>query len=648
MRFGKILYLSDDQEELRQQLDGVSLSYDPQRRLIDAISTDEITPAWTCFHIDEALARYSLVGLRGGLIERDTLSSSDFEVLVAGESMGCGSSRETAPFSQLKAGIKLVIARSFEKIYAQNCHNIGLLISDDFDLLPRIEAGEEIDIEVFCRGLDPISAAIVRAGGLFAYNEQRLRGEIRPPLAQHLPLPQGAPRPMTIAQKILAAHAVVDAEADRVGLPYVAPGDALFVRTDLRFSHEYVTPMAASFFHAHLGDDAKVRDPSSVVTFRDHLILLGEVMPEERRAMGLLEQAEGLAVTQKSFAERQGLRLYGEHPDGGAEAICHNAVIDDLALPGDLVIGSDSHSCTAGVVGAFAFGVGSTDMANAWLTKDVRVRVPESLRVRLHGELAANVTAKDVMLHLLSLPFFRTSQGIGKVLEFCGAGLGGLSFGERATLTNMAVEAGGFTGIMEADELLLDALRELRDVERPALEGRLLRSDPDAEYLQTFEIDLANMRPMVALPGNPRNGQPVAELSERVPIDIAYGGSCTGGKLSDLELYARVFRAAVAEGKRVAEGVRCYIQYGSQSIRRVAEQRGYHRLFEEVGAEVLPPSCGACINAGRGASSKESEVTISAQNRNFPGRSGPGAVFLASPLTVAASAIAGYIDASSA
>ena len=634
---GRILYLTDDPELLRSQLAGNDLEFDPKRKLRDNISTDEITPGWVCFYYDETLGRYSMVGLKGGVVEKDSLKNGGFSVIVSGLSKGCGSSRETAPFSEQAAGIDLVIAKSIEKIYGQNCQNIGLLTSTDFSLIERIKAGEAIPLSEFTNGLDPISADIVRFGGLFAYNKARMSGEVSPPSIE-TPL-----RPMTLVEKIIAKNAVVDASQGKLGVPAVRPGDALFVRTDVRFSHEYVTPMADSLFRGALGEDAKVTDPKSAFTFRDHLTFLGDVMPEKKRAMGLLEKADGLATTQESFSSKHGLRLYGESGAGGSEAICHNAVVEDLAMPGDVVCGTDSHTCMAGVLGAFAFGVGSTDMANSWFTKDVRVKVPETVRFVLSGALPAGVAAKDVMLHILSQPFFRTSKGIGKVLEFAGDGVFAMPLDERATLTNMAVEAGGFTGIIEADEVIVDYLHQQRGADKTAIRSGILKGDSSAEYLETFDIDLSAVVPMVATPGDPRNGLAMSALDQDVAIDIAYGGSCTGGKKSDMDMYAKVFAAAVKQGRRVPENVECFIQFGSQQIRQYAEKKGYAELFAKAGAELINPSCGACINAGPGASRTAEQVSISAQNRNFPGRSGPGQVYLASPLTVAASAIAGRI-----
>jgi 3-isopropylmalate/(R)-2-methylmalate dehydratase large subunit len=636
---GRVLYLTDDVAWVRRQLAGETLQWPVEQALRAAISTDEITPGWVCFHYDETLGRYCLIGLAGEAITQDAIRDGGFDVIVSGRSKGCGSSRETAPFSELAAGVRVVVAESIEKIYGQNAQNIGLLTTTDFTVLARLEAGETVSIDAFTEGLDAISADIVRAGGLFAYNRARLAGELAPP-----PVTTPA-RPMTMVEKILARHAVVDAAQDTLGVPAVAPGDALFVRTDLRFAHEYVTPMADALFRAALGQEAALRHPESVVLFRDHLTFIGDVMPQARIEMGLLDKANALATTQAEFAEKHVLRLYGESPRGGSEAICHNAVVEDLALPGQVVVGTDSHTCMAGVLGCFAFGVGSTDMANAWFTEDVRVRVPDSVRVTLRGALPAGTTAKDIMLALLALPFFRTSQGIGKVLEFTGDGVFRLPLDERATLTNMAVEAGGFTGIIAADELVIETLEKSRGLSRETLRAMTVTSDEGAHYAHELELDLTALTPMIARPGDPRNGQAVAALDADVPIQIAYGGSCTGGKAHDMDLYASVFADALAKGQRVAPGVSCFIQYGSQHIRAYAESRGYDAIFRDVGATVLAPSCGACINAGPGASKDASTVTISAQNRNFPGRSGPGDVWLASPLTVAASAIAGRVVA---
>ncbi|MDQ6651445.1 MAG: aconitase family protein [Acidobacteriota bacterium] len=644
---GRILFLTDDTSLIRAQLEAVDdererlEAYFAQRLmnddlpLMDNISTDEITPGWVCFYYDETLGRYVYVGMREGAVKRDEVKNGGFSVVVSGLSKGCGSSRETAPYAEKWSGIQLVIAKSIEKIYGQNAQNIGLLTSTDFGLIERIRRREQIPLEEFARDLDPVSKNIVEYGGLFNYNKARLAGQVSSP-----PLDIKA-RPMTIVEKIIARHAFV--RAGQVGVEAVKPGNALFAIADVRFSHEYVTPMAAALLKQALGPEARVTEPESVFAFRDHLTFLNKVMSPKHREMGLLERADGLATTQENFTTRQGIRLYGESSEGGSEAICHNAVVEDLALPGQIVIGTDSHTCMAGVLGCFAFGVGSTDMANAWYTKDIRIRVPESVRYVFKGKKRSDVAAKDVMLYILASDYMKTSKGIGKVLEFVGDDLKNWAMDERATLTNMSVEAGGTTGIIEPDEHTLDYIVKMRGLDADEVRKGFTFSDPDAEYAAVFEIDLDEIKPMVALPGDPRNGIPIDQLREEVKIDAAYGGSCTGGKMADMDMYAAVLQYALDQGKRVAPGVHLYLQFGSQKIKQYARDRGYLELFHQVGAELIDPSCGACINAGPGASPNAETVTVSAQNRNFPGRSGPGKLYLASPYVVAASAIAGKI-----
>ncbi|MBA2525061.1 MAG: 3-isopropylmalate dehydratase [Pyrinomonadaceae bacterium] len=644
---GRILFLTEDTSLIRQQLEAegderaciegklAERLANGDLPLMSNISTDEITPGWVCFYYDETLGQYVYVGMREGAVKKDEVKNGGFAVVVSGLSKGCGSSRETAPYAEKASGIQLVIAKSIEKIYGQNSQNIGLLTSTDFTLIEHIRRGEEIPLAEFTNGLDPIAQKIVEHGGLFNYNKARLAGEVLPP-----PIETGK-RPMTMVEKIIARHAFV--RAGKIGVQAVRPGDALFAVADVRFSHEYVTPMAESLFKQALGRDARVTEPESVYAFRDHLTFLGRVMPEEKRKLGLLERADGLAITQERFTEQQGIRLYGESPEGGSEAICHNAVVEDLALPGQIVVGTDSHTCMAGVLGCFAFGVGSTDMANAWYTKDIRIRVPETVRYVLKGKKRADVAAKDVMLVILASEYMKTSKGIGKVLEFTGEDLKNWPMDERATLTNMSVEAGGTTGIIEPDEVTLEYIVRMRGLDAEEVRQGFTYSDPDAEYAAVFEIDLDEIRPMVALPGDPRNGIPIDELGEEVRIDAAYGGSCTGGKMADMDMYAEVLQNALAQGKRVAPGVHLYLQFGSQKIKQYAREKGYIEIFERAGAELIDPSCGACINAGPGASPNAETVTVSAQNRNFPGRSGPGKLYLASPYVVAASAIAGKI-----
>ncbi|HEU5132822.1 MAG TPA: hypothetical protein VFT26_11990, partial [Pyrinomonadaceae bacterium] len=287
---GRILFLTEDTSLIRRQLAATGdaaaqLESELAERLknddlplMSNISTDEITPGWVCFYYDETLGQYVYVGMREGAVQKDEVKNGGFAVVVSGLSKGCGSSRETAPYAEKAAGVQLVIAKSIEKIYGQNSQNIGLLTSTDFSLIDRIRGGEEIPLTEFTKGLDPISQDIVRHGGLFNYNKARLAGRVSPPPNET------APRPMTIVEKIIARHAFVT--AGKIGVEAVKPGDALFAVADVRFSHEYVTPMAESLFVAEMGKDAKVTDPESVWAFRDHLTFLDLVMPKAHKDMG--------------------------------------------------------------------------------------------------------------------------------------------------------------------------------------------------------------------------------------------------------------------------------------------------------------------------------------------------------------------------
>jgi 3-isopropylmalate/(R)-2-methylmalate dehydratase large subunit len=649
---GRVLFLTEDAALVKRQLAGEDLRWDPSQKLRDNISTDEITPAYICYYYDETLGEFPYLGLKCGdefPVTRGSVKRGGFVASVAGKRRGKGSSREQSPYAEMCAGIRVVAAENVERIYRQNCQNLGLYVTTDLGVIDRIVRGEEIPFGEFIRGEDEITAQIIEYGGLFNFNIARLQGQATLPVIHTLP------RPMTLAEKILARHFVVDLSRDQVGVPSVKPGDAGFARTDLRFSHEYVTPMAAIFFEQLVGKAEKVNDPSTVLFFRDHLTFLDQVMPAERVKMGLLDLAGDLKRKQEEFALAQGIRLHGEmRGRGGSEGICHSMVLENYALPGQVIVGSDSHTPHSGAMGCLAFGIGTTDVFNAWITKDVRVHVPASVKISVRGRKPTNVTAKDIMLEILRHPYVKNGDALAQVIEYSGEAIDALSIDERATMTNMAAEIGGFTGIVataspngEPNARAVEFLMARRGMSRADSERACAPwfSDPGAEYAKVIEIDASALRPIVARPGDPGNGIFIDELPGEVRISSAYGGSCTAGKNEDMDMYAEVFRTALAKGKHVAEGVQCYIQFGSQSTRAYAAGKGYLELFQAVGAQMIEPSCGACINAGPGASKSKEEVTISSQNRNFPGRSGPGQVYLASPYTVAASAIAGKIVA---
>jgi len=649
---GRVLFLTEDPELIKRQLAGEDLPWDTKNpannpKLRDDISTDEITPAHYCFYFDETLGEIPYMGLKcGGIlpIGRADVKKGGFICAVSGKRRGKGSSREQSPYAEMSAGIQLVIAENIERIYKQNCQNLGLLTSTNFSLVDKIRAGEEIPLAEFTAEEDEITRQVIEYGGLFPFNVARLQKKVFLPAVKTAAESGKRTRPMTLAEKIFARHMLN--EKGEVGVPAVKPGDTGFARADLRFSHEYVTPMAAIFFEHYVGKDAKVNDPSTILFFRDHLTFLDEVISEEKKKLGLLDLATQLKLKQQDFAQKQGIKLHGELKDRkGSEGICHSIVLESYALPGQLNIGSDSHTPHVGAIGCVAFGIGTTDVFNSWITKDVRVKVPESVKIVIKGKKHPNVTAKDFILKILSLDYVRSGKALAKVMEYAGEAIEELSVDERATMTNMAAEIGGFTGIVAPDQKAVEFLVERRGMDRSKVERMIegLTSDAQAKYAEVIELDASEITPMVATPGDPGNGKYIRELNTPVPLDLAYGGTCTAGKNEDMDMYAEVLADALRQGKRVAESVKFYIQFGSQETRDYAVRKGYLETFEKAGARVIEPSCGACINAGPGVSTSSEQVVISAQNRNFPGRSGPGQMYLASPLTVAASAVAGYI-----
>ncbi len=649
---GRILFLTEDPELIKRQLAGEDLPWDTKNpannpKLRDDISTDEITPAHYCFYFDETLGEIPYLGLKCGSVTpigRGEVKRGGFVCAVSGKRRGKGSSREQSPYAEMCAGIKVVIAENIERIYKQNCQNLGVLTSTDFSLIDRIRAGQEIPLSEFTAGEDEITRQVIEYGGLFPFNVARMQKKTFLPPIEEAGKSVRSTRAMTLAEKIFARHMLN--EKGEVGVRAVKPGDTGFAQADLRFSHEYVTPMAAMFFERYVGKDAKVNDASSIIFFRDHLTFLDEVISEEKKKLGLLDLATQLKLKQQDFAVKQGIRLHGELKDRkGSEGICHAIVLESYALPGQLNIGSDSHTPHVGAIGCVAFGIGTTDVFNSWITKDVRVKVPESVRIVIRGKKHSNVTAKDFILKILSLDYVRSGKALAKVMEYAGEAIEELGVDERATMTNMAAEIGGFTGIVAPDKKAVDFLMERRGMDRRKAESMIegLYSDPEAQYAHVIELDAAEITPMVATPGDPGNGKYVRELNTPVPVEIAYGGTCTAGKNEDMDMYAAVLADALKQGKRVAGSVKFYIQFGSQETREYCLRKGYIEVFKKAGALMIEPSCGACINAGPGVSTRPDQVVISAQNRNFPGRSGPGQMYLASPFTVAASAVAGYI-----
>ena len=635
----RILYLSQSPAAVARVLGGECISLQQAAPLRDDVSTDEITPIAILTHYDEKLGRYPYTGFKAqdqAPIGVDALRTSGIEVVVAGKRYGKGSSREHSPAAERLAGVRLVIAESFERIYRQNADNIGLLTSTDFGLIARIEAGEAISLKELVAERDDLASAILRGGGLLRFGQSHMRS-IR------AAAPADAQRPKTLFEKIVARHAL----ATDLTPADPSPGRGAFVRADWRFIHEYYTGMAAHMLHATFGRPLTLHEPSSIVVFEDHTSYVEE-SPAHVRG-GLVPNVHRMVQAQRDFASEYGLRTHrtltedeAARDDGSNLAgISHAMMAERYALPGQVVVGTDSHTPHSGALGCVAFGVGTTDMANAFVTGAVRLTVPQSLRIVLDGSLPAGVTAKDLVLHLLAQPFIKAGAGIGKVFEFTGEAIAKLRIDERATLTNMTAELGGLTGIVAPDAQTVRFLRERRGVDFEIEDW--MHSDADAVYAETIHIDCAAVPPMVASPGDPGNGLPLSDVGTPVRIDIAYGGSCTAGKREDFDRYHEVLCWAADHGLRVPTGVQLFLQFGTTAVRDHCIAAGYLDAFERVGARILQPSCGACGNCGPGGSVSAGQVTVSAINRNFPGRGGPGQVWLASPPTVGASAIAGQL-----
>jgi 3-isopropylmalate/(R)-2-methylmalate dehydratase large subunit len=639
----RILFLTKGPELIRRQLRGeldLRMADLAIEELLDDINTDAMTPAWVCFsHRPEDIARDAYAGLivdGKRLFERDALRDGNFEVIVSGHRKGVGSSRETATQAEKWSGICIAIAASFAPIHARNNISQGVLMGDHGQLR-RLQEGEGIPLAEFSAGFDPITRIVVEQGGLFPFSKALAAGEIE------LPRPATGPRPMTMAEKILARHLISGGEPR-----YVKPGDAVVVTVDGGYSHEFTTAQVHHFLAQEHGPDYLIKTPARFAVFEDHLIYADEV--PKMRPFG--DKIEVLRQLQREFQAHTGVQNFAAQ-EGISPGICHEVAREALVEPGDFIQATDSHTCMGGVNNALAWGVGTTEYADLIHSGFTQVEVPESIRFELTGRLASGVTAKDVMLYVL-LNYAKQEMTLNRVMEFTGPGVASLSMDERATLTNMATECSARTAIVIADDETYRWLAEWRPgVDVAALRARAVAPDPDAHYGGgVHEIDLAALRPMVAHPGDPDHGIPsdptngawVDQIGE-VAIDIAYGGSCTAGKIDDLIFYHQVVKEAVDAGLRVAPGVRFLIQCGSAAVEKFVRDNGLADTFERAGVTLIHPGCGACIGCGPGVSETPGEVTVSAINRNYKGRSGPGRLWLASPLTVAASAFTGHITA---
>lgn len=417
----------------------------------------------------------------------------------------------------------------------------------------------------------------------------------------------------TLAEKIIAEHVVGTTAGGEV--PHLHPGDLVEVAVDIVLSNDITAPIALREFDK-LGVD-KVFDPDKIVMVADHFVPNKDIKSAEQCAL------------MRRFARQQGLP---HHYDVGRMGIEHVLLPEQgLVLPGDVIVGADSHTCTYGALGAFATGMGSTDIAVAMATGQIWMRVPETMRFIYTGELQPWVGGKDLILYTIG------QIGVGgalyRAMEFAGPVIDGLSMAGRFTMANMAIEAGAKAGLFGVD----DTTRRYVDgrSERPY---KVFAADPDADYITTIEIDVSGIRPQVSFPHLPENARPVDEANE-VKVDQSVIGSCTNGRLEDLRVAAQILK-----GHKVHPDVRCIVLPGTQKVYLDALREGLIETFIVAGAVVSTPTCGPCLGGHMGVLAG-GERAISTTNRNFRGRMGhpDSEVYLSGPAVAAASAITGYI-----
>jgi 3-isopropylmalate/(R)-2-methylmalate dehydratase large subunit len=630
---GRILWLVDDPAVVRAQLDGADVVPAHDAAYHFGVNTDAMISGAACTlgYTGEILGPWFLDNFKE-VVKKGDVRGGGFQVVVGGDAYGSGSSREVAVVAHTGAGVELVVAKSFQRIFQENMVYSGLPFTTDFAVVDRLGLGEDVDLAGLATELPPFFRAVAQAGGLLAYGTALLAGEVEPCYPTDVPA-----RPMTCIEKIVAKRAWTGA-GKPFGIAAAKPGDQVLCEAGFRGVHEYTGGMVMALYGEQWRGAAVTR-PDQVAAFEDHFVLIDEPTVPDTVKRARLQPARQLRDEMIDACKDNGIRVHG--PGRAFDAgVCHRIVVEQYALPGDIIVLTDSHTPTAGVLNAFAFGVGSTAMAFALRTGMIPVTVPKTVRILVEGDAKGLLSPKDLILHLIGDPYFREEQWRESPTDTCviqlgGAGLDQWNVDELSVLTNMTVEGGLMTGIVEPCR----ALREFLADRRPGVdvESLWVEPDADAQYVRTIRVNLDDVPLTVATPGDSRNRRPLAEVHD-VAIHNVVIASCTGGSLADLRAADAVLR-----GRKLAEGVRVTVTPSSAEVFAAARAEGILDRFTKLGAVVTPPGCGSCIGNGPGIP-QAGETTASTTNRNFDRRmGGPGPVYLVSPAVAAAAAVTGKL-----
>jgi 3-isopropylmalate/(R)-2-methylmalate dehydratase large subunit len=630
---GKILWLTEDSNTLAAQLRGDEVGALNHVSLHYGVNTDAMINGAACTlgYTPQILGPYFLQNFKE-TVSKDDVKNGGYQVVVGGDAYGSGSSREVAVVAHQGAGIELVVAKSFQRIFQENMVYAGLPFTTDLEVVTKLQGGEDIDLDALAGELPPFFRAVAEAGGLLNYGTKVLDGAVGPTYEVDAPA-----RPMTCIEKIVAKKAWTGAGTPP-GLGAVAPGDQVLCHADFRGMHEYTAGMVMDLYE-QAWSDAPVVNPDMVAAFEDHFVLINRETVPLRVKDQRLAPAQNLTREMVEACNKNGIRVHG--PDRGHDpGVCHRIVVEQYARPGDIIVLTDSHTPTAGVLNAFAFGVGSTAMAFALRTGMIPVTVPKTVRVMVEGAPKGGLSPKDLVLHLIGDPYFREEQWRESPTDTCviqlgGDGLDHWNVDELSVITNMTVEGGLMTGVVEPCKPLEDFLATRGSDTN--YDDMFVAPDEGATYVRTITVNLDEVPLTVATPGDSRNREMLDAVGE-VEIQNVVIASCTGGSLSDLRAAAEVLR-----GRTMHEGVRMTVTPSSTAVARDAKAEGLLDLFEAMGAVVTDPGCGSCIGNGPGIPF-EGETTASTTNRNFDRRMGaPGPVYLVSPAVAAASAVTGRL-----